>query len=73
MATTATQTQSWISRLGGSFKNVIFGIILFVVAFPVLFNNEGRAVRRAADRPLQPVVRRFGLLGVLCVRFLMDR
>lgn len=47
MATTATQTQSWISRLGGSFKNVIFGIILFVVAFPVLFNNEGRAVRRA--------------------------
>lgn len=47
MATTVTQTQSWISRLGGSFKNVIFGIILFVVAFPVLFNNEGGAVRRA--------------------------
>lgn len=47
MATTVTQTQSWISRLGGSFKNVLFGIVLFIVAFPVLFNNEGRAIRRA--------------------------
>ena len=30
--------------MGGSIKNVVFGLVLFVVAFPVLFKNEGRAV-----------------------------
>ncbi|MBW8036279.1 MAG: hypothetical protein FVQ79_11775 [Planctomycetes bacterium] len=42
---TETSTQSWFSRLGGAFKGIIVGIILFVIAFPVLFLNEGRAVR----------------------------
>ncbi len=39
-------SQSWFSRIGQSFKGILFGLILFVVAFPVLFTNEGRAVKR---------------------------
>ena len=47
MSYTETVHQSWGSRLGNSFRGILFGIVLFVVAFPVLFKNEGRAVRRA--------------------------
>jgi len=39
--------QSWFSRIVESIKAVFFGLVLFVVAFPVLFWNEGRAVRTA--------------------------
>ncbi len=39
--------QSWFSRIGGAIKGVIFGCILFLIAIPVLFLNEGRAVRTA--------------------------
>ncbi len=38
--------QSWGSRIGGSIKGILFGLILFVAAFPLLFWNEGRAVKR---------------------------
>ncbi|MDH4225425.1 MAG: TMEM43 family protein [Deltaproteobacteria bacterium] len=38
---------SWFSRIKESIKGVLFGIILFIVAFPVLFWNEGRAVHTA--------------------------
>jgi hypothetical protein len=38
-------SESWFSRLGGAFKGIIFGLILFIVAFPLLFWNEGRAVK----------------------------
>lgn len=41
--TEVTRT-SWFSRLGGAFKGILTGIILFLVAFPLLFWNEGRAV-----------------------------
>lgn len=44
---TVTSSQSWFSRIIGSIKSVLFGLILFVVAFPVLFWNEGRAVQTA--------------------------
>lgn len=44
---TVTSSQSWFSRLAGSIKSVLFGLVLFVVAFPVLFWNEGRAVQTA--------------------------
>jgi hypothetical protein len=43
---TEVTSQSWFSRLGGAIKGVLFGIILFIVAFPLLFWNEGRAVAR---------------------------
>jgi hypothetical protein len=44
---TETTTESWFSRLGGSIKGVLFGIVLFVLSFVLLFWNEGRAVRTA--------------------------
>ncbi len=39
--------ESWISRIIGSVKSVLFGLFVFVFAFPVLYWNEGRAVRTA--------------------------
>jgi hypothetical protein len=44
---TVTSSQSWGSRLGESIKSVLFGLVLFVAAFPVLFLNESRSVRTA--------------------------
>ena len=43
---TEVTTESWFGRIGGAFKGIIVGLVLFVAAFPVLFWNEGRAVRR---------------------------
>ncbi len=40
-----TSSQSWLSRLGGAFKGVLIGIIVFIIGFPVLWNNEHDAVR----------------------------
>ncbi len=40
-------SESWFSRVAGSIKSVLFGIILFLVSFPLLYWNEGRAVRTA--------------------------
>ena len=45
MSVTETTRVSWISRLGSSIKGVLFGLLLFVAGFPVLFMNEGNAVR----------------------------
>jgi hypothetical protein len=42
---TEVTSQSWFSRLGGAIKGVLIGIVLFLVAFPLLFWNEGRAVK----------------------------
>ena len=47
MSNTVVTHQSWGSRLGNSFKGILFGLILFVVSFPLLFWNEGRTVHRA--------------------------
>jgi hypothetical protein len=44
---TEQTTIGWGSRLGQSLKGVIFGLILFIAAFPLLWWNEGRAVRTA--------------------------
>ena len=43
---TEVTTESWLGRIGGAFKGIIVGLVLFIAAFPVLFWNEGRAVRR---------------------------
>jgi hypothetical protein len=37
--------QSWFSRLGKSMTGILFGLILVIGAFPLLFWNEGRAVK----------------------------
>lgn len=42
---TVVSNQSWGSRLSGAFKGIVFGLVLFIAAFPVLFANEGRAVK----------------------------
>ena len=41
------ENQSWVQRLGSSFKGVLVGLALFVAGFPILFLNEGRAVDTA--------------------------
>ena len=46
MAYTEVTSQSWFSRIGGAIKGVLIGILLVVIAFPLLFWNEGRAVKR---------------------------
>jgi len=43
---TEITSQSWFGRLGDAIKGIVFGIIIFIVAFPLLFWNEGRAVKR---------------------------
>lgn len=47
MAFTEVSSEGWFSRIGSSIKGILFGIILFIAAFPLLFWNEGRAVHRA--------------------------
>jgi hypothetical protein len=43
--TSVTYT-SWGQRIKESFKSILFGLILFIVGFPLLFWNEGRTVQR---------------------------
>ncbi len=38
--------ESWFSRMGGAVKGVVIGLIIFLIGFPLLFWNEGRAVKR---------------------------
>ncbi|MBR2125316.1 MAG: TMEM43 family protein [Akkermansia sp.] len=45
MSVEEVTTESWGSRLGGSFKGVITGGVLFLAGIPLLFWNEGRAVK----------------------------
>lgn len=42
-----SSSTGWGSNLLQSIKGVLFGLILLVVSFPLLFWNEGRAVRTA--------------------------
>jgi hypothetical protein len=42
---TEVTSQGWLSRIGDSIKGLLFGGVLFLVAFPLLWWNEGRAVQ----------------------------
>lgn len=44
---TEVTSQNYGSRLMGSIKGVLVGLVLFLAAFPVLWTNEGYAVRVA--------------------------
>jgi transmembrane protein TMEM43 len=44
---TRVSQQGWGGRIGGSIKGAIVGVVLAIVAVPLLFWNEGRAVKRA--------------------------
>ena len=48
---TETEKVSYGSRIGDSFRGMLPGILMFLGAFPLLFWNEGRAVKtvRALD------------------------
>lgn len=46
---TEVTSEGWFSRLLSSIKGVVTGLIIFLIAFPLLFWNEGRAVKRAKD------------------------
>ncbi|MCS7471397.1 hypothetical protein NZK35_32525 [Stieleria sp. ICT_E10.1] len=46
MGTRVTE-ESWFGRLGKAFAGILFGGLLTIVSVPVLFWNEGRAVRTA--------------------------
>jgi len=43
---TVVSQESWLKRIGGAFKGILVGLVLFLVSFLVLFWNEGRAVKR---------------------------
>jgi len=47
MAVTEVTHENWFSRIIESLKGIVIGIILFLLAFPLLFWNEGRAVKTA--------------------------
>jgi hypothetical protein len=47
MAVVEYSRQSWFDRLGNAIKGIVFGGILFLVSFPLLIWNEGRAVHTA--------------------------
>ncbi|MDV6028859.1 MAG: hypothetical protein F9B45_01850 [Phycisphaera sp. RhM] len=44
---TRVTDESWFGRIGKAFAGILFGGLLTVVSVPVLFWNEGRAVRTA--------------------------
>lgn len=47
MAVTKTVRESWSQRLSKSIAGALIGLSLFLLAFPLLFWNEGRAVKTA--------------------------
>jgi hypothetical protein len=42
---TEVTNKSWFKRIGEAVGGIVVGIVLFIAAFPVLFWNEGRAVK----------------------------
>lgn len=38
--------QSWLGRIGNALKGILFGLILIIVSFILLFWNEGRSVQK---------------------------
>ncbi|OYP36738.1 TMEM43 family protein [Rhodopirellula sp. MGV] len=46
MGTHVTE-ESWFGRIGGAIKGILFGGLLAILSVPLLFWNEGRAVRTA--------------------------
>lgn len=55
---TETVSTGWFSRIGDSIKGILFGLLMIIAAFPVLFINEGCAVktRKTLDQGSKEVV-----------------
>lgn len=43
--TTTIDKRTWFQRLGSSFRGILTGLLLFIIAFPILIWNEGRAIK----------------------------
>ena len=43
---TEISTESWFSRIADSIKGILFGFLMFIIAFPLLWWNEGNSVER---------------------------
>lgn len=43
---TEVTSESWFSRIGDSIKGILIGLLMFILAFPLLWWNEGRSVER---------------------------
>ncbi|RLE22314.1 MAG: hypothetical protein DRJ08_04300, partial [Acidobacteria bacterium] len=43
---TDVTNQSWFGRIGGAIKGILVGLVMIVIAFGLLFWNEGRSVER---------------------------
>ncbi|NJN41790.1 MAG: hypothetical protein HC811_05710 [Flammeovirgaceae bacterium] len=56
---TKVSSQSWGSRIGGSFKGILFGIALFLASFAVLWWNEGNFIhtKRGLEEGLGAVIK----------------
>ena len=52
MAHVEYEEEGWFSRIGDSIKGIFGGIAIFMLAFPLIFWNECRAVKRAQDLEL---------------------
>lgn len=53
-----TERTGWGKRIGGALGGVVIGLLLFIISFPLLWWNEGRAVDRAEtlEQGLEAVV-----------------
>ena len=47
MSVTETSRTSWFSRIKQSFGGILFGFIIFILSFVLIWYNEGRAVKTA--------------------------
>lgn len=56
---TVRSKTGWFGRIGGAIKGVLIGLLLIVVSVPVLFLNEGRAVktRKTLDQGAKEVIK----------------
>jgi hypothetical protein len=43
--TTTIDKRSWFQRLGSSVRGILTGLVLFILAFPILIWNEGRDIQ----------------------------
>lgn len=52
---TETTTKSWGSRIMNSIKGIVFGLILFILSFGLLYWNEGRVDKSEIAKEATPI------------------
>lgn len=46
---TEVTTESWLGRIGGAFKGIVVGLVLFIAAFPMLIFTAKELVSENID------------------------